>query len=402
MGGYNIDPEKRYHLSSEFSMLLCTLGNLLQQCTNADRLKNFLRLFSHPLYPEKLYIEPNVYCDAKTASDVIFSLTPMYINFIHHYLLQEIVNQFGNDECKQHYQVYEQTFQKLVGKLQDHPAPVSDDIIEQCSSQKVLKVAVYGDDKRTTPQNIRTVQRAITQATGIGQAGVVYANQDPGIFNFLIPHSCVELFNELCDDDLTILSSAGIINIQVEKLDIADMQKYTTELKRVKEPSSFTARVSRELVKQNSLELHLIEQQDIQKCCDLIAMIKMISDTQLNEVCSEKLLLQFSSHIHDWRTLAPFLGMPDFYYDEFTTRYPTVADQNYQLLLYWKRKVGENATYHHLLETVILHGRTKEVRALTQIPLRGRLSVCLLVYNNSVCLLVLFVQLFQVITFMSS
>jgi len=271
---------------------------------------------------------------------------------------------------------YKQTFQMSVRKLRHHPAPVTDDIIEQCSSQKRLKVSVDGDVNRTTPQDMQTVQGAITQATGIGQAGLVYANQDPGnsvIFNFLIPHSFVELFNELCNDDLTILASAGITNIQVEELDIAVIKAQTTELKRVKRLSSSTARASREPVKPSSLEHHLNERQDIpsQERCDLIAMVKMIPDTQLNEVCSEKMLLEFSLCIHDWRTLAPFVGLPDFYYDEFTTRYPAVADQNYQLLLYWKRRVGESAIYHHLLETVVLHGKTEEVRALAQIPLRG-------------------------------
>ena len=385
-GGYDIDPERRYHLSGEFAMLLSTLGNLLQQCTNVDSLKNFLRFFCHPLYPEKLYIDPNVYCDAKTASDVLLSLTPMYINFIHHYLLQEIVDKLGNDECKHHYQRYKQTFQRLVRKLRHHPAPVTDDNIEQCSSQKRLQVSVDGDVNRTTPQDMQTVQGAITQATGICQAGLVYANQDPGnsvIFNFLIPHSFVELFNELCDNDLTTLACAGITNIQVEELEIAVIKTHTTELKRVKGLSSSTARASREPVKPSSLEHHLKERQDIpsQERCDLIAMVKMISDTQLNEVCSEELLLEFSSCIHDWRTLAPFLGMQDFYYDEFTTRYPTVADQSYQLLLYWKRRMGKSAIYHHLLETVVLHGKTEEVRALTQIPLRGRLYVCVWVYE---------------------
>ena len=386
MGDYDIDSERRYYLSGKFAKLLSTLGNLLQQCTNVDCLKNFLRCFSHPLYPEKLYIEPYVYCNAKTASDVILSLTPMYINFIHHYLLREIVDNFGNDECKHHYQNYEQTFQRLVRKLRHNPAPVTDGIIEQCSSQKRLKVSVDGDVNRSTPEDLQTVQGAITQATGIGQAGLVYANQDPGnsvIFNFLIPHSCLELFNELCDDDLTTLASAGIINIQVEELDIAVFKTHATELKRVKGLSSSTARASREPVKSSSLEHHLNGRQDIpsQERCDLIAMVKMISDIQLKEVCSEKLLLEFSSCIHDWRTLAPFLGLPDFYYDEFTTRYPTIADQNYHLLLYWKRRVGESAIYHHLLETVVLHGKTEEVRALAQIPLRGRLYVRALVYE---------------------
>ena len=180
MHGCDIDAERRYYLSGEFAMLLSKLGNLLQKCTNVDSLKNFLRLFSHPLYPEKLYIEPHVYCNAKTAGDILFSLTPMYINYIHRYLLREIVEKFGNDECKQHYQKYDQTFKRLVSKLRHHSAPVTDDDIEQCSNQKRLKVSAEGDVNRTAPEDMQTVQGAITQATGIDPAGIVYANQDTG------------------------------------------------------------------------------------------------------------------------------------------------------------------------------------------------------------------------------
>ena len=65
MDSHDIDPRKRHHLSAEFSSLLTTLGDLLQRCANVDKLRKFLQLYSHPLYPETLYIEPNVYCNAE-------------------------------------------------------------------------------------------------------------------------------------------------------------------------------------------------------------------------------------------------------------------------------------------------------------------------------------------------
>lgn len=372
---YDIDA-KRYHLIGEFTMLLPRLGTLLQQCTNVDSIKNFLRLFSHPLYPEKLYVEPCVYCKAKTATEIFSSLTPTYINYINHHLLREIVKKFGNKECKHHYQMYEETFKKLVRKLWHYSAPVTDNDIEQCSSQTRLKVSVDGDFNDTTPQDVQTVQGSITQATGIGQEGLVYTNQDPGnsiIFNFLIPHSCVVLFCELCHHDLSILAAAGISKIQVDILEIANIKQHFTELKMVNASLSFRPQSSREQIKPSSIEYYLKERQDIsrQECSDLVSMMKMIPDSQLKEICSKELLLEFSACIQDWKMLAPFLGLHDFYYDEFTTKYPQVTDQNYQLLLFWKRREMTNAIYHHLLETVVVHGKAKEIEALIQIPLRG-------------------------------
>ena len=229
MDNHNIE---RHHLSAEFSSLLTTLGNLLERCANVDNLKKFLQLYSHPLYPEKLYVEPNIYRNAETVSDIIFVLLPTYINFMNRCLLQEIVNRFGNDECRHHNQKYEELFERCGGKLRHHPTPVTDDDIEQCTGRKQLKVSFDGNVNNTTPQDVQAVQGAIMQASGIGQAGLVFASPDPGnsvIFNFLIPYSCVELFRELTDDDLTILAAAGITKVQAEDFEITDIRKHTTD-----------------------------------------------------------------------------------------------------------------------------------------------------------------------------
>ena len=376
MDDHDIDRGERHHLSAEFAMLLTTLGNLLQKCANVDTLRTFLQLYSHPLYPEKLYIEPHILRNAKTASDIISGLLPTYINYMDHYLLQEIVNRFGNEECRHHYQEYQRIFQKLGKRLRHHPAPVTDHGIEQRTRQKRLQASVKGDSNKTTPQDVQAVKGAIMQASGIGEAGLVLANQGPGnsvIFNFLIPYSCVELFRELSDNDLTMLATAGITKVQVEDVEIAVIRKHSIKRNRVKWSSSFTAQITGEPVKPTSLEYYLNQRQNIssQEYHHLIEMVKTISDTQLNQACSEELLLEFSSCIYDWRALAPFLGVSDVFYDDLTTRFPTIAEQSYQLLLYWKRMEGKGAIYRHLLKTVILRGRTEEVRTLAHILLKG-------------------------------
>lgn len=389
MGSCDLDARERHFLCAEFSKLLQTLGNLLQQSTNVDNLRTFLRYYCHPMYPEKLYVDPHVYCDAKTPTDIILSLTPTYINFMHPFLLQGIVDKCGNAECRRYYQEYEQKLQMLETKVWHHPAPVTDDEIEQCSRQKKLQVSVDGDIRRTTPQDVRTVQGVIMQATGICRAGLVFAHQNPGnsvILTFLIPDSFLELFHELCDDDLALLTTASITKIRVEEVEIIRIKNHVTKLKRVKVPPSLQVKSKREQVKPGSLDHYLKERQEIPslQCTELIAMMKSISDIQMNKECTVELLQRFSSYIQDWRTLAPFLGMQEFFYDEFTTTYSKVEDQNFQLLLFWKKREGKNAIYHNLLETIVLHGNAEEIRALIRMPLEGELCVlCVVDDTNS-------------------
>lgn len=370
---FDIYQKECHHISAEFSTLVCALGCLLQQCTDINILKTFLRCYCHPLYPEKLYIEPHIYSNAKTASDILLNLIPTYINFMDHHLLREIVDRFGNEECKSHYGKYEQNFRKFVKKLRHHPAPVTDNGIEQCTSQKRLKVYVDDDVNKTTPQTVQTLQNAIMQATGIGQTGLALASQCVGnsvVFNFLIPHSCAELFSELCDHDLTILAMAGITKIEVEELVITVTKKHTTKPRKA---LSFTAQTAKELVKPSSIEYYVMERHDIsdQQRSDLITKVKKISDSQLNEVCKEELLLEVSSFIEDWKTLAPFLGVQEIHYEQFTYKYPDINDQKYELLLIWKRLAGSSAKYCHLLETITLHGSLQEMNKLVALALTG-------------------------------
>ena len=125
--------EKGTCLSARFSRLISTLGDLLEECTNVDTLSGFLTMFSHPLYPERRYVEPRVYSSAKTIKDLLLGLFPQYINYKDHYLLKEIAESSGNDECKQCCQEYKCIINRAVRKLHNHPAPITDDEIEESS-----------------------------------------------------------------------------------------------------------------------------------------------------------------------------------------------------------------------------------------------------------------------------
>ena len=169
MGGYDIDPRNGHHLSGEFAKMLFIVAALLEKCTNVDVLKKFLQICSHPMYPDKLWIEPHVYRDAKTVRAVLFSLFPLYINYMEHYILEVIIDKFGNDECRHYFLQYKQMFQRSVSKLREHPAPLSDEEIEQSISGRAI-----------ASPNIHTVQEAIRKATGVGLSGQVFAHQDVG------------------------------------------------------------------------------------------------------------------------------------------------------------------------------------------------------------------------------
>ena len=134
---------------------------------------------------------------------------------------------------------------------------------------------------------------------------------------------------------------------------------------------------TRDVPSVSTLECYLKERQDIsnQQHTDLIAMLRSVPERQLNEVCSEQLLQDFSQHIQNWEVLAPFLHVQDTHHEKFKARYPGGKGDNYQLLLLWKRREGSRATCYHLLETVIHCGTRQEVKDFIQILLKGLFCV---------------------------
>ena len=372
---YDIDPEKGHKLSAKFAYLLTILRKEFNKCADVSELKEFINNYSDPMFPEETYIHPSVYEDAQTAGEVISRLKPRYINYMQYQFLNEIIDLFGNVECKKHFDEYVQTFKRLVRKLRHHPAPMTDDEIECSFGQKTLKVTRTGDVNATTPQDVQNTQEAIENATGVSRDAQVYARQDGAfsvIFTFLIPECVEHRFHELSEADLTLLANAGITKIEVGELEIENISQYCTEVKKAQEKINSTSESRRENVKPTSLEYYLKEREDlsVHEKSNFIVMLKNIPEKQLNEVCNDVQLLRFSKAIQNGRNLAPFLGMPEFHFDEFTTRYPKKEEQNYQLLLYWKRREPKG-TYELLLQTVILHGAANEVNDLIRIPLAG-------------------------------
>ena len=354
-----------FRLSAKFARTVREVAERLNTSTSVEDLKLYLSDICHPLMPEKVFIRRSVYEQKGTTKDVIHSLIPQYINYVSYALLEEIIDTFHNQEAEAALNAYKRETRKC--RLKELSPPTSDEEMDDFQGQKRLKVTVNVDEEKATLDDLHRVTLAVEQTTGISRSSQVFSTWSDStsvLMVFLIPEAVTDIFHHLCAEDLTILANAGITKILLEDLEIANISKYITNTIKIPEKRE-------ELVKPTSLEHYLDERTDLSsdQCSELNVMLKKVTESKLSEVCSEQLLQKFSQHMQNWKTLAPFLGMQDFYYDEFTSRYPEINQQNYQLLLFWKRREGSRAIYHHLLETVVLHGTAREMEALIQIPL---------------------------------
>ena len=365
------DLSVRLRISTKFARTVGNVAYHLNRSTAIEDLKLFLSAICHPLIPEKMFIERTIYEHKCTTKEVIYSLIPQYINYISYTLLEEIIDTFNNQEARVVLNDYIRDIRKC--RLREISPPTSDEEMDDFQGQKRMKVTIDDDEEKVTVDDVHRVTRAVEEATGVPTSSQVFtaSNASNSVqLVFLIPETVTDIFHHLCAEDFTILANAGITKIQLEDLEITDIRKCITNMNKIPEK-----RV--ELVKPTSLEHYVNERTDISsdRRSELNVMLEKVTDSKLSEVCDEQLLQKFSQHMQNWKTLAPFLGMQEFYYDEFTARYPEINQQNYQLLLFWMRREGSRAIYHHLLETVVLHGTAREMEALIQIPLTGVVCV---------------------------
>ena len=361
------------HMCANFARTVDIVTEQLNNSAPVNKLKQFLSTLCHPLMPEKNFIRRSVYQHKLTTKEVILSLIPQYINYVSYALLEEIIITFKSQEAEAALNAYKREARKF--RLRELSPPTSDEDMDEFQGQKTLEVTVGGDEEKATLNDVHRVTDAVEQATGISRSSQVFSGWNDStsvLLVFLIPETVADIFHHLCAEDLTILANAGITKIQLEDLEIDNISMYMYITNTIKIPEK---RV--ELVKPTSLEHYLDERTDLSsdRRSELNVMLQKVTKSKLSEVCNEQLLQKFSQRMQNWKTLAPFLGMQDFYYDEFTAKYPERKWQNYQLLLFWKRREGSRAIYHHLLETVVVHGTAREMEALIEIPLTGVVCV---------------------------
>ena len=134
------DPRESHHLYREFAIKFPVIATILNTFVQVSELQTFLESYSHPLHPEQLYIDPEIYRDANTTEQAMKSLCPQYINYVHNYLLEDIVVKFKCDRAKEVLQQYTEQIDSCKSRLEDLPGPITNGEIEQFHRTKRLKV----------------------------------------------------------------------------------------------------------------------------------------------------------------------------------------------------------------------------------------------------------------------
>ena len=283
------------------------------------------------------------------------SLFPQYINYMHYYLLEDTVVRFQCDRAKEVLQQYTEQKDSDKRKLKDLPGPITNREIDDFPGANTLKVEVEGDTSDATLEIIDEIQKTLEKSTGVKQAVIVYACNDPGcVLTFLIPESILHIFRELNTEDLTILANSGVMRLEVDDVVIDNIQKYST----VQSP-----------IKVTGLEYYLQQratEMTSERCSYLLKMLGYVEPKMLNDICSEEFLKTFAKDLQDWKKLASYFSIHDCSIEELEYNYPDEEDQKYQALLCWRRAARSTATYCNLLESLILHGKVGEVEALLQ------------------------------------
>ena len=349
------DPRELHHLCRKFATTFTKLAEILNSSVPTSELKEFLESYCHPLYPEQYYVDPKIYGTATTTKEVLKSLFPQYINYMHYYLLEDIVEAFGCDKAKEVLKQYTDQMYSQERKLGDLPGPITDGEIEQFHGTKKLKVKVEGDTSDATVKIIDEIQEALEKATGIKIAVITFGSHDPGsvLLTFLIPASIFHIFNDLNTEDLAILADNGVMSLEIDEIIIDNIQQYCT----VKSHAVEVA-VNSEHTKPTGLESYLKERATeitSERHLHLLKMLGTVETGMLNHICSEQFLETFSKNLQDWKKLAPYFS-----------NYPDEDIQKHQVLLRWKKAEGSAATYYNLLESLILHGNIGDVEALLQ------------------------------------
>ena len=363
------DPREYHHLCREFATTFTELTTILNTSVHISELKEFLESYSHPLYPEQHYVDQEIYRDASTTKEVLKSLFPRYINYMHYYLLEDIVVKFGCDRAKEVLRQYTDQKYSRKRKLNSLPGPITDGEIEQFHSTKTLKIQVEGDTSDATVETIVEIQKALEKSSGIKRAVITYAFHDPGsiFLTFLVPECLLHIFQELSNEDLAVLADSGVTKLEIDALVIEDIQQYSPVQNNVAEFE--VAAENGALTKPKGLWDYLKKraaEMAPEKCLRLLKMLGTADPQMLNDVCSEEFLQWFAKDLHDWKKLAHYFSIHEQTIEDLVHKYPDVINQKYQALLCWKKAERSTATHYNLLEYLILHGNIGEVEALLE------------------------------------
>ena len=363
------DSSQAVYWNSEFQTLTSQVGTSLAESVETGKLKEFLLNFNHILYPESHYVDSSLLKDAKSVSEVFTALNPQVMNFLNWGILPKVVGAFDSKLIP--------AVQAYTTRLPPHtrlstlPDPLSEEQILELSGVKKLRVTVDGGGNEWTLGDMQQLREAVEKATGIDHDFITYAYWEGGFnthqFTFLIPVSISEIFNELCEEDLTILADVCVRSLELDYEMVADnIQELCNELPRTVAPVSGEDRAQ---TKNFGLE-HFIPEDDREQMSKeefsyLTDLITGTAEGKLQETCSDESLKEFAKKMGNWKDLAPYLGVSEWDLEELEETYPgDECEQKYLALQRWRTMDEKTATYERLVECLLTHGHVDEAKEL--------------------------------------
>ena len=367
-----ISMQEKWRICSYFATVLDRIKKLLKKYVKPKDLVGFLRLHCHPLYPEKLYVDRNILHHVKSVSKVVESLVPDYINYMETGLLEAIIERFECKDAQRLLQQYHERYPHLR-QLRDMPNPISDERLDQ-TKRKTLRAKCSDDFDNARAVDVKRIQTSIEGATGIDHRFVTPAQHSEGSFIliFLIPESVSSIFQELCDEDFELLAQTGIMEIEIDEFVISDIQEFCPKIS-TQTSSILSDGQSVPIAKGFDTYIQeRAEQFTSKEKAQLYDLLKHVPQSSLVDVCTNSFLYQLSTHMTDWRKLAPYLGISELGAEELAHYYPKASEQRYRALLCWKQINPETATYRNLIACFLTHAPFDLAESLLKMLTPGR------------------------------
>jgi len=215
------------------------------------------------------------------------------------------------------------------------------------------------------------VREAVEKVAGVDQDFITYAYWEGGFnthqFTFLFPVSVSEIFNELCEEDLTILANVGVRSLELDYNIIADnIEELYNELPQPVVPVSEEDGVrTKNFGLEHFIPESSMEQISKEEFSHLNDLITNTANGKLQETCSDESLKEFAKRMGSWKDLAPYLGISEWNLKKLEEIYPgDEHGQKYQALRCWKRFDEKTATYERLVECLLRNGHIDDAKEL--------------------------------------
>ena len=339
-----------------FAIVIDKITEIVASSVELDKLLQFLHFYSHPLYPEKHYIDRHIRQSTSSVSEVMKSLFPDYINYMETGLLEAIIERF---ECKEAQRLLQQYHDRYPNNrlLKDMPDPVSDERLD-LTQRKRLRAKCDDDFDGARASDVKRIRTAIENVTGIDHRFVTHAQHSKGslILSFLIPESVSCIFQELCDEELELLAEAGIVELQIDDVIISDIQKHCPQKTESSIRSLSAPNAGQRGTTNKGFDCYLDQRAEhftSKEKGQLKGLLESIPKSSMEDVCSDSFLQQLATHMRDWRELAPHFGLSGREVEAY--HYPDVGEQRYRALDHWKQINPDNATYKELIACLLVH-----------------------------------------------